>query len=66
MPARHPEKLACALEELARDEEKRRTFGAAVRQRAQAYSVESMIEKIEVLYDSLLEEKKIAAAQKYS
>ena len=66
VPARHPEKLASALEELARDEEKRQTFGAAARQRAQAYSVESMIEKIEVLYDSLLEEKKIAATQKFS
>ena len=66
VPARHPGKLASALEELARDEEKRRILGAAARQRAQAYSVESMIEKIEVLYDSLLEEKKIAAAQKYT
>jgi hypothetical protein len=41
-------------------------FGAAAVRRARVYRVESMVEKIEVLYDTLLEEKKIAVAQKLS
>jgi glycosyltransferase involved in cell wall biosynthesis len=55
-----PDRLADALLELAEDEEKRKTWGAAAGDRAATFSVESMIEKIEELYEELLEEKGIA------
>lgn len=58
VPPRQPEALAEALLGLARDEGLRRAMGAAAERRARGYSVEGMIEKLEALYVSLLEERK--------
>jgi glycosyltransferase involved in cell wall biosynthesis len=55
-----PGQLAAALLELAENEEKRKAWGTAAGERAAAFSVESMIGKIEELYEELLEEKGIA------
>lgn len=55
-----PDQLAAALLELAEDEEKRKIWGTAAGERAAAFSVESMVGKIEELYEELLEEKGIA------
>jgi len=57
-----PEQLAAALVDLAADAEKRRQCGQAARERASRYSVERMMEKIETLYEELLEEKAIGTA----
>ncbi len=59
VPAQQPDQLATAMIELAADDEMRCRLGEAAAQRARSYSVESMLEKIEALYDSLLEEKAI-------
>ena len=52
-----PDQLTLALGELSADLEKRRALGTAARARAVEYSVEKMIEKIEELYEGLLQEK---------
>ncbi len=54
-----PRELADALLKLARDGDLRMRCGAAGRRRAAAYSAESMIEKIEVLYEELIKDKGI-------
>jgi glycosyltransferase involved in cell wall biosynthesis len=56
VPPREPAMLAAALLELAGDEGRRRVLGEAAAHKAQRYSVESMIEKLEALYWSVLEE----------
>lgn len=57
VPARRPELLEAALLELAQDPPQRCRLGQAAAQKARVYSVEHMIEKLEALYMSLLEEK---------
>lgn len=57
VPPREPAMLAAALLELAGDEGRRRVLGEAAARKAQGYSVESMIEKLEALYWSVLEER---------
>ena len=52
-----PAALAAALLALVGDEPRRRRLGAAAARRAQEYSVEKMIEKLEALYMTLLQEK---------
>ncbi len=58
VPPAQPAALAEALLELAADPARRRSLGAAAAQCARASSVESMIEKLDRLYRSLLEESK--------
>lgn len=53
-----PEALAAAILELAADPRRRRDLGARAAQVAREYSVESMIEKLDRLYQSLLKESK--------
>lgn len=56
----NPEQLAAALAELAADPQRRGILGTAARERSAGYSSERMIEKIEALYEELLEEKGLA------
>lgn len=54
-----PRDLAAALCKLARDGDLRMRCGEAGRARAAAYSVEAMIEKIEALYEEVIQDKGI-------
>ncbi|MCC7261240.1 MAG: glycosyltransferase family 4 protein [Candidatus Latescibacteria bacterium] len=56
VPPGQPAALAAALLGLAADPHRRRELGARAAQVARAYSVESMIEKLDGLYQSLLKE----------
>lgn len=58
VPPSQPAALAAALLGLALDAGRRQRMGAAAAVRAGEYSVEKMIEKLEALYGSLLEENK--------
>jgi len=60
VPASRPDLLEEAMVKLAVDEEQRRQLGGAAAQKARDYSVESMIDKIEALYEAQLEEKEFA------
>ena len=63
VPARNPRALADAVVALARDPERRRGMGEMARARVvPAYGLDCMVEKIEVLYEELLEEKRRDAA----
>ena len=47
--------LACGIETLLRDPELQNRLAKAARERARNYSVETMLQKIEAVYQNLLE-----------
>jgi len=60
VPSRNPERLAAAMEELLRDEGKRRTMGEAGRHRAEErFSLGRMVAEVEAMYESLAPGRKV-------
>jgi glycosyltransferase involved in cell wall biosynthesis len=58
VPPRNPERLAAAMEDLFRDEGKRRAMGEAGRRRAEErFSLGRMVAEVEAMYESLLPRK---------
>jgi len=58
VPPRNPERLAAAIEDLLKDEGKRRAMGEAGRRRAEErFSLGRMITEVEAMYDSLAPRK---------
>jgi len=61
-PPRDPEAIAAAVGALRRDPERRRALGRAARERVTpAYGLHRMVERVEALYEQLIEEKGLDA-----
>jgi glycosyltransferase involved in cell wall biosynthesis len=65
VPPRAPQELATAITDLILDEEKAKRMGQAGRKRVNPeFSVETMVEKIDKLYCSLIQAKRASVLER--